>query len=76
MSHPPHTTLSLVSIDQQFGKQSVDVSGARPNVEVVSGLQHSSAYVFRLTCVNSNGQYVGPGPEEVFKTEGMLGSRL
>lgn len=36
----------------------------------VTDLNPSSAYIFRLYVVPSDGQEVGPGPEVAFDTEG------
>lgn len=43
-----------------------------PSIVVVKGLRHSSAYVFRLSGLNQNGTFDGPGRECTFHTRGAI----
>ncbi|CAM9158049.1 unnamed protein product [Ectocarpus fasciculatus] len=41
-----------------------------PSILVVSDLQPSTSYVFRLHAANEVGQFGDPGPEVIIRTEG------
>eukprot|EP00903_Cladosiphon_okamuranus_P010324 g9768.t1 len=59
--------------DEQWGKGTAYPGRGAPSVFVVEGLRPSSAYIFRLYCVNEDGQEGQPGQEVTFHTRDAPG---